>query len=91
MRSIRDKKQPAETRDNGESFRNEADEFAAKYAGKSESELMQSLMQRVAAAKSTGSFSVEQLDDFVRFVSPELDEKSRERLKELADMLKGGA
>ena len=60
-----------------------------KYEGKSESELMQELFKKVAAAKSDGSFSPEQLDDFVRFMSPNLDEQSLKRLTELVGMIKG--
>ncbi|MBD5132203.1 MAG: hypothetical protein HDT28_06445 [Clostridiales bacterium] len=81
MRSIRDRKNVENT------YRTEADEFAAQYAGKSESELMQALMQKVSASKRAGTFSPEQLEDFVRFVSPSLDEQSRNRLNELVNMI----
>lgn len=60
---------------------------AAKYEGMSEGELVQELMKNVAAAKSDGTFSSQQLEEFVRFVSPQLDESSRKRLNELVAML----
>ena len=50
---------------------------------------MRELMKNVAAAKSDGSFSPEQLDEFAAFVSPSLDEQSRARLAELINMIKG--
>lgn len=62
----------------------------AKYSGMDENGLMRELMKNVAAAKGNGSFSAEQLDEFVRFVSPNLDEQSRKRLNELVDMIKNG-
>ncbi len=61
---------------------------AQKYEGMNENELMAELMKNVAAAKSNGTFSAEQLDDFVKFVSPNLDESSRKRLEELVGMIK---
>lgn len=63
-------------------------EGAAKYDGMSEGELMNELMNNVSAAKANGTFSAEQLDDFYRFVSPNLDEKSRRRLNELITVIK---
>ncbi len=79
MRSIKDRSDtPPETRD-----------FASKYEGMNESELMNALMQNVAAAKSDGTFSAEQLDEFENFVSPNLDEASRKRLADLIKIVKG--
>ena len=60
---------------------------AAKYVGKSEEELMRALRQNVAAAKRNGTFSTEQLDNFVRIISPSLDDASRERLNSLLLMI----
>ena len=60
-----------------------------KYAGMNEQELMRALMQQVAASKSNGTFSAEQLDSFAQFVMPTLDESARERLQQLIDMIKG--
>lgn len=62
---------------------------STKYDGMNETQLMQELMKNVSAAKSDGSFSAEQLDEFVTFVSPNLDESSRKRLAELVGMIKG--
>ncbi len=67
----------------------EADDLAAKYSGKSENELMQELLKNVARAKGDGTFSSEQLREFIEFVSPNLDEKSRTRLGELVGMING--
>ncbi len=61
---------------------------ASKYDGMSEGELMSELMKNVADAKENGSFSAEQLDEFMGFVSPNLDEKSRKKLAELINMIK---
>ena len=64
------------------------DSLASKYSGKSEEELMGLLMQSVSAARANGSFSEETLDEFVGFVSPELDERTRSRLVSLVNMIK---
>lgn len=76
----------AETQSDAKS---EADDLAAKYAGKSENELMQELLKNVARAKGDGTFSSEQLREFTEFVAPSLDEKSRERLDELVRLING--
>lgn len=60
-----------------------------KYEGMSQNELMQELFKKVALSKSDGSFSADQIDEFVRTVSPNLDEQSRNRLNELVAMIKG--
>ncbi len=62
----------------------------SKYEGMSEGELISELMKNVSSAKNNGTFSAEQIDDFVRFVSPNLDDASRKRLAELVNMIKGG-
>ncbi|MCM1368426.1 MAG: hypothetical protein NC184_06445 [Roseburia sp.] len=66
-----------------------AGDVTGKYAGMSGDRLMSELMKNVAAAKGNGTFSEEQIDEFVRFVSPQLDDASRERLNELVSMIKG--
>lgn len=59
-----------------------------KYDGMTQNELMQELFKKVALSKSDGSFSAVQIDEFVRTVSPNLDEQSRNRLNELVAMIK---
>ena len=61
-----------------------------KYDGMKESDLMSELMKKVSSAKSDGSFSASQLDEFVRLMSPQLDDAQKRRLKELVEMIKGG-
>ncbi len=61
---------------------------AKKYEGMSSSELNDELMRAVAEAKKSGTFSEEMLDGFVDFVSPSLDESSRNRLTELVQAIK---
>ncbi len=63
---------------------------ASKYSGMNENELKQELFKQVSESKNNGTFSAREIDDFVSFVSPELDEKSRQRLNELVKMIKGG-
>ena len=75
---------------NEEAVRGEVQDLAAKYAGKSEAELINTLMQTVNSAKADGSFSAESLDEFVGFVSPGLDEQARARLMGLVNMIKNG-
>lgn len=59
----------------------------SKYEGLTHDELMNELLRAVASSKSDGSFSGEQIDDFVSFVSPELDEALRARLNELVGLI----
>lgn len=82
MRSIKNMKSEAAPKSSAESI--------DKYDGMSGNELMSELMKNVAASKSDGTFSPEQLDEFVSFVSPSLDARSRARLVELVNMIKGG-
>ena len=46
-------------------------------------------MKTATAAKRDGTFSAQQLDEFVQFVSPSLDDESRSRLAYLVGMIKG--
>lgn len=87
MRSIKDFKSGAPKTEEPATLREEVESVAAKYVGKSEDELLRALRQNVSAAKRNGTFSAEQLDNFVRIVSPSLDEASRERLNSLLLMI----
>lgn len=87
MRSIKDFGRESKSGDN-QTLKEEVASVAAKYAGKSEEELIRTLRQNVAAAKRNGTFSLEQLDGFVSVVSPSLDEHSRQRLLALVEMIK---
>lgn len=87
MRSIRDFGRDGDKSDSS-TLKDDVQAVAAKYAGRSEEELIRALKQNVAAAKRNGTFSVEQLDGFVSFVSSSLDEQSRERLLALVEMIK---
>jgi len=59
-----------------------------EYSKKSESELMTDLMEEVSKGKADGSFSAEQLEEFIGRVSPMLNETQRERLQKLSLQLK---
>ncbi|MDE6028893.1 MAG: hypothetical protein K2F90_01055 [Clostridiales bacterium] len=87
MRSIRDFGRDGGKADTS-TLKDDVQAVASKYAGRSEEELMRALKQNVAEAKRNGTFSVEQLDSFVAFVSSSLDEQSRKRLTALVDMIK---
>lgn len=89
MRSIKNFVCP-HSAENGDmnDIKSRVNELASEYAGMSEDERMQTLMKYVDAAKSDGSFSPEQLDRFVRFVSPNLDDSSRDRLVRLSELIK---
>ncbi|MDE5563288.1 MAG: hypothetical protein K2J01_07095 [Clostridiales bacterium] len=87
MRSIRDFGHDGNKNDNS-TLKEDVQAVAAKYAGRSEEELLRALKQNVAAAKRNGTFSTEQLDGFVSFVSSGLDEQSRQRLLSLVEMIK---
>lgn len=82
MRSIKDYKPEPENNADAVS------ELSGKYDGLSQDELMSELFRTVSSAKSDGTFSAAQLDEFVGFVSPSLDEQSSARLRELVKMIK---
>ncbi len=63
-------------------------EIPEKYAGMDESELRSELIRQVASAKSDGTFSSEQIDEFVELVSPNLDDEARAKLVDLVNMIK---
>lgn len=89
MRSIKDFGREESKSDNqSQTLRDEVQSVASKYAGKSEEELLRALHQNVAEAKRNGTFSAEQLDGFVSFVSSGLDDDARQRLKALVEMIK---
>ena len=88
MRSIRDFKPQNDKKADAVSSQNTADELYAKYSGYSENQLMSELMHAVSPARADGPFSPEQLDEFVGFVSPNLDEQSLEKLRALVEMIK---
>ncbi|MDE7106761.1 MAG: hypothetical protein K2O39_00375 [Clostridiales bacterium] len=88
MRSIRDFGREGSKSDSSSTLREDVQSVAAKYAGRSEEELLRALKQNVAAAKRNGTFSAEQLDSFVSVVSSSLDEQSRQRLISLVEMIK---
>lgn len=90
MRSLRDAGRSGKAESVTHTLKDEVGEVAAKYAEKNEEELMQALMQSVAAAKADGTFSPEQLESFAAFVSSSLDEPSRKRLMQLVKMVEGG-
>lgn len=87
MRSIRDFGRDGSKSD-GSTIKEDVQAVATKYAGRSEEELIRALKQNVSEAKRNGTFSVEQLDSFVSFVSSSLDEQSRKRLLSLVEMIK---
>lgn len=63
-------------------------DLTKKYEGLSQDELHAELMRSVAAAKQNGEFSETMLDDFVTFVSPNLDPAARAKLEELVRAIK---
>lgn len=87
MKSIRDKSNKSGVDTSG-SAASEVKSAAGKYDGMNEEQLMSELVRTVAAEKQNGTFSAATLDEFVSFVSPSLDERSRARLNELVRMIK---
>lgn len=90
MRSIKNMKSGGSSLGNDDELLRGADYLKNKYADKSETELTQELFRKVYAAKSDGTFSSEQIDEFVKMISPNLDDAQKKRLNELVRMIKGG-
>lgn len=76
MRSIKDRGKP------------DVGELSKKYEGMSEAQLMDALLSNVRVAKQNGTFSAQELDEFVLTVSPSLDEQARIKLKKLVELIK---
>ena len=59
-----------------------------KYEEKSEDELMGDLGHMISEGKKDGTFSDEMLEGFIKNVSPMMDETQRQKLKNIAQMIK---
>lgn len=63
-------------------------EVAARYQGKSQSELLEELMQQAAKEKEKGTLSPAMLDQFMNSVGPMLTAEQRIRMAQLIDQIK---
>lgn len=61
---------------------------AKTYEGKSDDEMLAEILKMANKGQRDGSFSEAKLDEFVRNVSPILNEKQRERLQKVLSMLR---
>ena len=59
------------------------DTAAEKYGDMDEDELLIALRESVKKAKREGTFNSEQLQYFVKMLSPQLSEEQRKKLKEI--------
>lgn len=68
---------------------NEAMNAASReYSGKNEGELMNELSSKIMEAKRDGSFTPEALQQFIRSVSPMLNQAQRQKLNEIVNRIR---
>lgn len=71
-----------------EAWEKEAEEIAARYAGKGENEIVRAIYARAVEGKRNGTLTNGQIDEFYARFSPMLDGAKRKRLKKLVEELK---
>ena len=63
-------------------------EFASKYQGKSEEEVLREIYKMAMDGKKKGTLSNEEIDNFAAMIAPMLDEDKRKKLYKIVDKLK---
>ncbi len=63
-------------------------QFAGKYQGKSEDEVMREIYKMALEGKKNGTLSNAEIDNFAAMVAPMLDEKKRRKLYQIVEKLK---
>ncbi len=63
-------------------------EFASKYQGKSEEEVLREIYKMAIDGKKKGTLSNEEIDNFAAMIAPMLDEEKRKKLYKIVEKLK---
>ena len=69
-------------------FMKEAERISKQYEGKSENDLLKAIYAQALEGKRNGTLTNEQIDEFVKKISPMLDGAKRKRLQKLVAELK---
>ena len=74
--------------DASEEFLKQAEQAAARYNGKNETELVGEIFARAAQGKQNGTLTNADIDAFYKQIAPMLDGVKRKKLQRLIDQLK---
>lgn len=89
MRSFKDYSGPQTTTDTQASSAEElTKKIAAAYNGKSNADMMRSILAEAEKSKRAGTLSNAEIEEFYRTFSPMLDATQRKRLRIIVDRLK---
>ena len=66
----------------------DAEAFAKKYQGKSESEIADEIKKVAAQGKADGSLDMNQVENFAESLTPMLNREQKKKLEEIMRMLK---
>ena len=69
-------------------YKNIVNDFVGRYGGMSENEMMKELIKLVAQKKSDGTFDINQIRLAAEKIAPLFNEKQREKMMKMLDMLK---
>jgi len=58
-----------------------------KYGSMNEEQLIDELIKKVNEQKSNGTYDKKQIENFVKIISPKLNEKQRQKLKRMVDFI----
>lgn len=58
-----------------------------KYGSMNEEQLIDELIKKVNEQKSNGTYDKKQIENFVKIISPKLNEKQRQKLKKMVDFI----
>ena len=87
MKSFKDYKTPT-TEETTASAEELTQKLASAYHGKSNMEMMRSILAEAEKSKRAGTLSNEELENFYQTFSPMLDSTQRKRLRAIIDKLK---
>lgn len=87
MKSFKDYKTPT-TEEKTASAEELTQKLASAYHGKSNMEMMRSILAEAEKSKRAGTLSNEELESFYQTFSPMLDSTQRKRLRAIIDKLK---
>ncbi len=65
-------------------------EFAKKYEGKTQGEIMSDILALAGKGRRDGSLNLEQIDAFASVLAPSLNPEQRARLQEVLKLIKNG-
>ena len=88
MKSFKDYNQPNESPKESATAEELTKKIASAYNGKSNAEMLRSILAEAEKSKRAGTLSNEEIEAFYQNFAPMLDSTQRKRLRAIADRLK---